>query len=113
MAGIALRLGGEGVARDDRLPFRRGAHEEVRPQGEALFGLEQAFQRRAGLRATAEDEVAALEQRADIGEAQRGEEAAQVGHADHLMPGDVDGPEKGDVDLRCGGHGSGGARRRS
>src|SRR2546427_10695315 len=87
MAGIALRLLPESVLGDDGLPFRWFADEEGRSEAKPLLGLffQQAFQLRGCLVLGLKNQIAALEQRSRLSEAQLREQIAQVRHRDHLV----------------------------
>src|SRR6266576_447193 len=100
MAGIARGFLGEGIVRDDVLPFVRSADEEIRFESEALLSLhlQQALQPGSRSPVCAKDEIPALEQRPDVSEAELGEEIAQVGHGDLVVAADIDAPQEGDVD---------------
>src|SRR2546428_11730761 len=100
MPGIARGFLGEGIERDDVLPFLRGTDEEICLKAEALLGLcfQQALQLGGRSPVRAEEEIPALEQRPDVGETEPREEIAQVGHRYLLVAADIDAPEEGDVD---------------
>src|SRR2546422_5506976 len=100
MAGIARGFLGEGIERDDVLPFLRGTDEEICLKAEALLGLcfQQALQLGGRSPVRAEEEVPALEQRPDVGETELREEIAQVDHRYLLVAANIDAPQEGDVD---------------
>jgi len=66
----------------------------------ALNGLflQQAFQLGGRSPVRMKNEIPALLQRPDVGEAQPRKEIAQVGHRDLLVAADIDASEEGDVD---------------
>src|SRR5262245_46762113 len=99
MTGIALGFLRKRIAGDDLLPVGACAHKEVGFQTKTLLQriLEQAFQFSTRPAIGSKNQVAALQQRLTILETQFGEKRAKVRHADLVMSGEVDCPEKCDV----------------
>lgn len=60
--------------------------------------LQQAFERGAWSRAASENQVAALEERPCVLEAQRRKKVAEVRRGDLRVAGDIHGAQEGDVD---------------
>ncbi len=104
MAGIGRGFGGEGIGGDGRGPLGGGAHNDRRLQAEAgmQLGLQQPFQRLARVAVGAEHQVAALQQRARLGQPKPGRQGPQVGHGYSLAPPDIDAAQQGDVDRHGG-----------
>ena len=98
--GSRAAFGGEGIVHDDLGQFFCAAHEEVSAKIEASGGLrlEQAFKPGARSRVAAENQVATLQQRSHVLQAERGCEVAQSGHRNRLTTGHIDGAKQRDSD---------------
>jgi len=96
---VALRLSGERGALDHCSPLLPTAHKEVRFEAQPFLCLhfEQSLELGAGSPIAPKHEVASLEQRPNVAEAEPGDEVAQVGHRDRVVSTEIDGAEQGDA----------------
>jgi hypothetical protein len=87
------------VLTDDGLPLLGRAHEEINLEREPVRGLrfQKALELGARSHFARENQIAALEQRSGILEAELRNEISQIGHADLPVTADVDAAEERDV----------------
>src|SRR5437879_12973127 len=104
MAGIARGFLGEGIVRDDVLPFVRSADEEICLKTEALrsLRLQEAFQLGGGSPRRANNEIAARAQRPAVGDPELGEATAQAGRGALVVAADIDAPREADSSVHSG-----------
>src|SRR5215212_1754602 len=99
MAGVGLRRLREWIPLDDRSPFLGGPDEDSGLGRECALelGLESPFQRTRCLSGRLEYQVAALEQRLRLPEADPRGERPELRHRDRLLAAEVHPAEQRDV----------------
>ena len=99
-ARIALGFLRKRIVRHDPLPLLFGTNHKVGVKIEALRGLllQEAFKVGSPPRGTTENQVAALEERSHVKEAECKQEIAQLSHEDRLAAADIDGAQESKVD---------------